>query len=115
MDVDKDTVQRQRQQLQQQWQGTDFSSEQRPQSPGSNFHRAALTFYIQTLWVQWLGYDFCTQLAREHPRCSRTAVSRAQALSEFKLIYWGPAWEGIQTDHNKCRSTFPSSTEPMCS
>lgn len=36
------------------------------------------------------------QFAHEHPPCSRTAVSRALGLAEFKLIYWGPAREGYK-------------------
>ena len=85
----RDTVQRQRQQLQQ-WQGTHFSPEQGPQSLRFDFLRPCSHGCTTDIMGSVAKSTIPAQFSQERPRLSGPAGRRTLALAEFKLIYWGP-------------------------
>jgi hypothetical protein len=57
--------------------------------------------------------EFCAIRSRKPTLLKGHAVSRALALAEFKLIYWGPAREGYKVTTTNAVQNIPSFTEPI--
>ena len=119
MDVDKDTVQRQRQQLQQHWQ--DYTSPQNRDPNHSDTISISCSHILHTNIMDSVANMISAQFAQEHPRCPRTCCGTSISLGGVQTDLLGSRTGRPQINHNKCRLNIlgrlvlPSFTEPIFS